>query len=592
MRLRRAALAFLPLLAYTALAALYFRNAWAAPHDLTAGGHGDPEASIWYYAWIQHALAHGNNPLLTDFLNYPQGVNLAAQTSQPLAAVVSWPVSAIFGPYAAYDAVVTAALALSAWCAYLAIRRWVPRRSAAFAGGLLYGFSPYMATHAQGHANLLLAFVPPLLLLALDEALVRRRWPWWRSGAVLGVLGTVQLYLTEEILATSAILAATGAVALVLFNRDRWRAAVPYAVRALALGAALVLALGAPLLYVQFHGPNHLPGIFQKPGGFSTDLFNFVVPTGAQQVSPGIAERVVAHFSGNGAERNGYLSIPLLLILAYTLWRFRHLAIVRVMGVVGAVAAVLSMGPTLRVLGVSTHIPLPWVVFAHLPLFGNIIPSRIMLYAFLAAALLVAVFVDHVVRSRGAVLAAGGLALAAALVLLLPSLDFLASPHADPAFFRAGGDAQRIPEGASVLLVPFVNDPAVAESETWQVISGMRFRVPSGYFLARDPNSADSHLTGPLLRPLSRALVDIVTDKGGPALTDSLVARMRDDLRYWRTQVVVLGPAPHAGELVELLTTVLGRPPQQDQGAQVWWNVQPPGQPAVSDAATLPTSPS
>ena len=581
----------LPLLAYTGLAVLLFHNAWAGANDLTIGGHGDPEASIWYYAWIQHGLQHGVNPLLTDYLNYPQGVNLAWQTSQPLAAVVSWPVSAIFGPYAAYDAVVTAALALSGWCAYLAIRRWVPRRSAAFAGGLLYGFSPYMVTHAQGHANLVLCFVPPLLLLALDEAVVRRRWPWWRSGLVLGLLGAVQIWMTEEVLATSAILAAVGVLTLAVLHRDRWRAALPYVWRAVALGAVVTLALGAPLLWVQFRGPNQLPSVFQQPGGFSTDLLNFVLPTGAQQVFPGFARSAVDRFSGNGAERNGYLSVPLLLILAYTLWRFRTVAVVRVMGVVGVVAAVLSMGPTLRIRGHMTHIPLPWEVFAHLPVFANVIPARIMLYAFLAAALLLALFVDHVLRVRGAALAWGGAALAASLVLLLPTTDYIASPHQDPAFFTAGGDAQRIPEGASVLLVPFVNDPAVAESETWQVIGGLRFRVPSGYFLARDPNNDRSHLTGPTLRPLSKALVDIVTSKGAPTLTDSLLATMRDDLRYWNTQVVVVGPTPHPDQVLALLTAVLGRPPVGDQGTYVWWDVQP-GHPAVSAAAALPMSPS
>lgn len=592
MSLRRALLAFLPLLAYTGLAALLFHNAWADPHNLTVGGHGDPEASIWYYAWIQHALRHGNNPLLSDFLNYPDGINLAWQTSQPLVAVLSWPVSAIAGPYVAFDAVATAAPALSAWCAYLAIRRWVPRRSAAFAGGLLYGFSPYMAAHSLGHVNLTMAFTPPLFLLAIDEALVRRRWSWRRAGLVLGLLAAVQIYLTEEILATTAIMAAAGALTLMVVYRDRWRAALPYVARALGLALLTVAVLGAPLLYVQFLGPHRLPGTFQQPGGFSTDLLNFVVPTGVQQVDPGIAERIVSHFSGNGAEWNGYLSLPFVPVLAYSLWRFRRVPVAFVVGVVGVVAAVLSMGPTLHVLGHSTHIPLPWVIFEHLPVFGNIVPGRVMLYAFLAASLLLAMFVDEMLRVRGPMLAAGGVALAASFVLLLPRLDYIAAPHVDPAFFQPGGDAQRIPEGASALLVPFVNHAVVAESETWQVISGMRFRVPAGYFLQADPQAANTHLTGPILRPLSRALVDIVTSKGPPPLTDSLLAQMRDDLRHWRTRVVVVGPTPHPDQVLALLTAVLGRAPEQDQGVDVWWDVQPPGQPAVSDAAAPPTSPS
>jgi len=571
--LRGPARTFLPLLAYTGLAVLLFHNGWASPGDRVIGGHGDPEASIWYYAWIQHALGHGANPLLSDFLNFPDGVNLAWQTSQPLVAVVSWPVSAIAGPYVAFNAVATAALAVSAWCAFLAIRRWVPGRWPAFAGGLLYGFSPYMAAQSLGHVNLTLAFVPPLLVLLLDEVLVRRRWPWWRAGLVLGLLAAVQLYVSEEILATSALMALVVALTLAAMHRDRWRAALPHLARVVALAAVVAVALGAPLLHAQFAGPHRLPGIFQHPGGYSTDLLNFVVPTRAQQLDPAAAQRIAAGFTGNGSEENGYLSLPFLLLLAYTVWRRRRLAWVRVAAIAGAVAALLSMGPTLHVAGHGTRIPLPWVVFEHLPVFGNLLPARLMLYAFLAAAMLLALAVDDLLRARGRTLVAGTLLLAASLALLLPRFDFLAAPEDDPAFFTAGGDVQRIPEGASVLVAPFADEAATAPPETWQVLSGMRFRQPAGYFLQPDPGTPDGHLIGPVLRPLARAIVDVEDGRGAPQLTPALLAQMRADLRYWGTRAVVAGPWPHRAEMVQLLTTVLGAAPQQDQGVDVWWDV-------------------
>jgi hypothetical protein len=231
------------------------------------------------------------------------------------------------------------------------------------------------------------------------------------------------------------------------------------------------------------------------------------------------------------------------------------------------------------------------VIFEHLPVFSNIVPSRLMVYAFLMASLLLALFVDHLVESRGRVLALGGAGLLAALVLLMPTFDFIAASHDDPAFFRAGGDAGRIPVGASVLVAPFVNHPALASPETWQVLSGMRFRVPSGYFLQPDPAGRDDHLTGPELRPLSSALVDIAVGHGAPVLSAGLRARMLEDLRHWRTQVVVVGPWSHDDEMVRLLADVLGRPPLRDQGVFVWWDVQP-GQPAADAAAAAPMSPS
>jgi hypothetical protein len=117
----------------------------------------------------------------------------------------------------------------------------------------------------------------------------------------------------------------------------------------------------------------------------------------------------------------------------------------------------------------------------------------------------------------------------------------------------------------------------------------MRFRVPSGYFLQPAPDGGADHLTGPILRPLSSALVDIEVGNGAPVLTPDLRARMVDDLRYWHTSVVVVGPWAHDDEAAQFLADLLGRPPQQDQGVRVWWNVQP-GQPGAAAAAAAPTS--
>ena len=63
----------------------------------------------------------------------------------------------------------------SAWCAFLAFRRYVTSQAAAAVGGLLNGFSPYMTAHALGHPNLILAFFPRLVLLILDELIRQQR---------------------------------------------------------------------------------------------------------------------------------------------------------------------------------------------------------------------------------------------------------------------------------------------------------------------------------------------------------------------------------------------------------------------------------
>ena len=57
-----------------------------------------------FFGLTQHALATHQNPFFSTFLNAPDGVNLAWETASPLLAVLVWPIDALFGPVAGYNA--------------------------------------------------------------------------------------------------------------------------------------------------------------------------------------------------------------------------------------------------------------------------------------------------------------------------------------------------------------------------------------------------------------------------------------------------------------------------------------------------------
>ena len=137
------------LLFYIALAFLLFWQVWPSPGRRSLGSSADPEQMMWFLGWTQFALSHQDNPLFSDFLDYPHGVNLMWNASTLLPGALLSPVTAWQGPVVAYDLLLTLSLPLSAWCAYLAIGRWVQGPIAAVVGGLLYGFSPYMVAQAQ-----------------------------------------------------------------------------------------------------------------------------------------------------------------------------------------------------------------------------------------------------------------------------------------------------------------------------------------------------------------------------------------------------------------------------------------------------------
>jgi hypothetical protein len=102
--------------------------------DRWIGGSVDPILFIWYLRWLPFALAHGHDPLISTYLQVPDGFNLLWNTSILLPAFVLSPVTLLFGAVVSYNLLATLALALSAWCAYLAFRRYV-RPEAAASGG-------------------------------------------------------------------------------------------------------------------------------------------------------------------------------------------------------------------------------------------------------------------------------------------------------------------------------------------------------------------------------------------------------------------------------------------------------------------------
>src|SRR3989441_8361364 len=198
---------WLALFVYAALAVALFSSTWVDPAGSWIGSPKDPQLFVWYLGWFPHELAQGHNPLFTDHLSYPAGVNLMWNTSMIFPSLLLWPVTAAFGPVVAYNLLITAGIALSAWFAFLAARRFLDSGLACFIAGLLYGFSPALIAQALGHPHVVVAAFPPVALLLGHEILVRRRMNPVVAGALAGVAAALQLLTGEELLAMTLLVA-------------------------------------------------------------------------------------------------------------------------------------------------------------------------------------------------------------------------------------------------------------------------------------------------------------------------------------------------------------------------------------------------
>ena len=286
------------------------------PGHMTGVGSIDEIVQIWWLAWAAHALPHLHGLFLTQGQNYPLGQNFGVNGSMLALGIVFMPITKLFGPVVTWNILLRLALAASATSMCLVLRRWTTWWPAAFAGGLLYGFSPYVFHTGGNYLFLIFVPLPPVIFLLLHEILVRQKWRPGRTGALLGLVCTFQFFIFTEILAETVVMGAIAAALYVLVSRnallERWR----YAVTAIAYSVAVACLLLLYPTWFTFNGPQHINGPPEPASFWATyfpvDALSLIVPRG-RWIDPGSLAPAVHALNGGGYLL--YLGLPLIVLL-------------------------------------------------------------------------------------------------------------------------------------------------------------------------------------------------------------------------------------------------------------------------------------
>jgi len=580
-------------LVFFALAALAYLPAWPGdPSRLVRCACGDPVQQSWFLGWVPWALLHGHNPFLTNWFDYPSGVNLAANTEMPLLGLLAAPLSLTAGSVASYGLLLYLAYPLSAASAFFVLRRWTGSNFGAFCGGLLYGFSPYMVGQGLSHLNLVFVPLPPLIFLALHETAVAQRSSARRWGVLLGVLITAQYLISPEVLATVGVLSALAVVVLMAARfRSIDRARVAHLAHALLPGLGIPLVILAYPVYLLVAGPGHLNGpAFPLDNIWRADLVGMVVPTTSQLVAPSSVLRFGDTLGGSSWENGSYLGIPLLLLVLACIVRYWRHPWIRLASVLALGAFVFSLGPRLVVAGHATAILLPFDLLGRLPVLDNVLPVRISLYATFFVGVIIALGIASASSmrrlrpSRRALplqIAVLGLALAAA-ISLLPNWPnrMVDVDTAVPAFFTSSS-ARAVPDGAVVLTFPFPQYP-FDRAMLWQADDDWRWKIIGGYALIPG-RVAPTELPPPLQPRVVQILLAALDRPGGrphgvtskPMPKNSVLVR---DLRaYVRrngiTEIIFQPVGRDPGLVLSAFEGAFG-PPTKAAGVEIWTRSQ------------------
>ena len=557
------------LISYLALGVLVLIQLWISPSGRVLS-HNDDDHGFFAFtlAHGERVLFHGANPLFSDRMNVPDGVNMMANTSVLALTVPMAPVTHWLGVGFSVVLLLTLGLAGTAFAWYWVLsRHLVEGRLAAWIGGLWCGFAPAMVTHANGHINFVAQFVVPFIVWQV----LRLREPGRvvRGGVTLGLLVVLQVFLNEEILLFTAL---TLGVFVIAYAALAWPEVTGYARRfGAGLGVAAITAL-VPLAYplwFQFTGPQSYSGQPFEPGKFVTDLVS--LGAYARQSLAGNAA-IARGLSVSPTEDNSFFGVPLLVMLVISvvlLWR--NLA-ARAAAIAGLVLLVMSMGPELRVAGHNTGVPLPFALIAHVPVIDLVSVTRFAMVPATIIGLLLALAADRaplLARRRQVAFWVG---LVVAIVPVLPKPLPVVAAEPVPPFIAQQMWRDYVTPGRTLVTVPLPEVTTGRAGMRWFALSGLDYAVPRGYFMG--PANPPLTITGSW-NAAPRPTSDLLRIAGAygrmPVVTVSDRMSAIADLTYWRASVVVLVPGtPHHDLLRSIITELLGKAPQSVGGVQLW----------------------
>jgi len=390
------------------------------------GGNVDEGAFLWNIWWMKHALLDLHaNPLTTDMLFYPLGVNLTLYTLTPLNGLLALPLTLVAGPIVAVNVLTIAAFALSGLAMYLLAVDVLSNpsrqaRLAAFIAGLLYAFASgrflYAALGQYDYIHV--QWLPLTVLFLLRTVYHRGRWSPLLAGLFAACAGLTEMNFVVFLVVFALCLFTY----LLVWQRSLFGRVV---LRRLA-AALTVFGVGFGPLGLAVVAETLRSDYLIKGWGLADrlliDLLGPLVPSPLHPLVGAWASSAASRFSDINFGFVGYLPLALIILVisrsqdsgvrppgatthqqprpslpmtdalqpgaGMCLWIITTL-----------VFFLLSLGPLLHVNGhfdfdidgLTVNVPLPYIIIHYLPILkGARVPGRFAIMTTLAAAVLVA----------------------------------------------------------------------------------------------------------------------------------------------------------------------------------------------------------
>ena len=599
------------ILAYVLLALLL---TWPLVTHLSThvpGNGVDDPPLTWNLWWVQHALLDlGTNPLDSNYLFYPLGINLAFYTLTLLNGLLSIPLQATLGLILSSNLLLLSSFTLSgygafllaSYCLGLSSRRFAASNTertagnrlaidhlllAAFAAGLLYAFaSSKLAYAALGQWNIASSQWIPFCVLYLFKMTDHPRR--LRYALMAALFLSFQAYAE---LTYASFLVLFTALWFVWQVWTHFRASQSVGVLRLLANIVLVgvvsVVVLAPILVMMIPDMLVEGDIFVQGSGFadvfSADLLGFFVPTMYHPVLGSLVERFALDHSVGQHIYLGYSVLAMTVVGVVFWWRHHRTEPglsepaasggaywSRFWSLSALVFWLLTMGPALRVNGHDTGIPLPFALVARLPFFeGNRYPSRYGVMLFLSLAMLVGFGLAAILRwyeerptatLRPATLGLATLLLASLILFEHLSIPLPLSDMRVPSVYRIV--AKEVPGDATLLDLPVAwrngfrvtgtQHPIIMFEQYYQSVHGKRILAGN---TSRNPPLKFQYFSE---APVINTLIALETGhQVDPVIIEQDRALAAAVLRFFNVEAVIVHPEQAGPEMVPYVETTM-----------------------------------
>ena len=529
---------------YAALTAVMTFPLIASWRTSLPAGSGDLWQNYWNFWWWKQCLLEGLNPLRTEVLFHPSGVDLVFHTHSPFNQILAMPVNLLFGEAAAYNSCVLLALTLSGFGTYLLVRELTGSAPAGFVAGLVFAYFPQTLEQTLEHLNLFSTqFIPLSLFYLARWSKSLRRMDAVAFGACFGLNALCSWHLGVKL----ALVVAPWVVWIAWRNRDRWTTLGRHIGMAAALATLLVLPFFVPMVSLMAEGSEYFNKGPVNRGIDASYLFT------APYANPVFGGLVLSRYLDRAYQASGfvcYLGLVPFALAAVAAWR-------RVRGTAGWIAlfvlgVVLALGAHLLWDGSGYQsVALPFAALESLPVLGNLrVANRFLLLAGLGLSVL-AGYGWKSLRLKSK------LALPVAALVLLAEYSWLPFPMQEVEFSPLLKQVAERP--GAVLDVPFHQRSRTVHNMASQTVHAKP--ISGGYLTSYPPEVEANMREHPALGqlagvPESTAVVDaealrrlgfrtvVVHKRRANTVRDRMLASLEDHELLKRKRVLRLGGVP------------------------------------------------